>query len=298
MRQMTVFLWIGLAGMVALAGSARAGTVLVGEERELPDGQPREAAIYVAPTGVCMGSLGAGHAAAAKDDYLIFRADKQLVWFVQPGKSQYMQMDKQMMSAVGQQLSAAMGMLQAQLATMPPEQRAQIEGMMKGMGVSTGGGSQAKAQPLVQKVASGERVGPWTCDRYASRAPDGKLLQETWVAPADAATLPAEDAAALHAMGMFFEDLSKGIQDALKGAMPGFSLPASGDLFKGLPVRFISYDTTGKPDSQWELKSVRKESIPGGKFDVPAGFSQQSAAPPTMGTGMPPGLIPGSRPNN
>lgn len=297
MRHSIAPLVLACASTLALIAQAHAGTVLVGEERDLPDGQPREAAIFVAPTGVRMGSMGAGHAAASKDDYLIFRADKQLVWFVQPGKSQYVQMDKQMMSAVGQQLSAAMGMLQAQMATMSPEQRAQIEGMMKGMGASLGGGGQTKAQPLVQKVASGERVGPWTCDRYASHAPDGKLLQETWVAPADAATLPAEDAATLRAMGSFFDDLSKNIQDAMKGTMPGFSLPASGDVFKGLPVRFISYDASGKPDSQWELKSVRKESIPGDKFDVPAGFSQQSTTPSGAGAGIPPGLFPGARPN-
>lgn len=285
--------FLAAASISILATQAPADTVLIGEETPLPGGQPREAKILVAPGGVRMGALGAGHDVASKDDYMIFRADRQLVWFVQPTKRQYMQMDKQMMSAVGQQISSAMGMLQAQMAAMPPEQRAQVEGMLKGLGANLGG-DQAKAQPLVQKVASGEKIGSWTCDRYASRAPDGKLLQETWVAPADSASLPPEDGAALRAMGTFFEDLGKSIQDAMSGMMPGLSLPG-GDVFRGLPVRFVSYDAAGQPDSQWELKSIRKESIPGDAFEVPQGFSQQNLAPPSMGPGIQGGFLPGGR---
>lgn len=293
MKQAKVCLWVGLAGTMALAGPARAGTVLVGEERPLPDGQAKEAIIFVAPTGVRMGTLAMGRTLASKNDYLIFRADKQLVWIVQPEKNQYTQLDKKMMAGVTEKLSAAAGMLQAQMAMMPPEQRAQIEGMMKGLGL--GGGGQAQTQPLVQKVASGEKIGSWTCDRYATRTPDGKLLQESWVAPTDATTLPAEDAAALRAMGTFCEDLSKGVQDAMKGVMPGLSLPVGGDAFKGLPVRFVSYDAAGKPDSQWELKSIRQETVAADTFDVPPGFSQQNLTPPAMGSGIPGGLFPGTR---
>ncbi len=275
-----------------LAAPTRAGTVLVGEETALPDGKPRAAKIFVAPAGVRMGTMGGAGAGGSGDDYLIFRADKQLVWFIEPAKARYTQMDKQMMSAVGQQLSAAMGMLQAQLAAMPPEQRAQVEGMMKGMGASMGLGQKAP-QPVIQKIASGEKVGQWTCDRYASRGPDGKLLQETWVAPAGTSPIPGEDAASLRAMGTFFEEATKGIQDAMQGMMPGLSLPASGEILNGMPVRFVSYDASGKPDSQWELRSVQQEAIPADTFELPPGVSQQSLMPQGAPSGIPGGLLPG-----
>lgn len=283
---------LALASISMLAAPTRAGTVLVGEETDLPDGKPRAAKIFVAPAGVRMGTMGGAGAGGSGDDYLIFRADKQLVWFVEPAKARYTQMDKQMMSAVGQQLSAAMGMLQAQLAAMPPEQRAQVEGMMKGMGASMGFGQKAP-QPVIQKIASGEKVGQWTCDRYASRGPDGKLLQETWVAPAGTSPIPSEDAASLRAMGTFFEEATKGIQDAMQGMMPGLSLPASGEILNGMPVRFVSYDASGKPDSQWELRSVQQEAIPADTFELPAGVSQQSLMPPGAPSGIPGGLLPG-----
>ena len=71
---------------------------------------------------------------------VVFDATKQVMWMINYDKKSYSEMTKADVDRVAGQLSGAMAQMQEQMKNMPPEQRAQIEAMMRGRGIVVIGG--------------------------------------------------------------------------------------------------------------------------------------------------------------
>src|SRR4051812_30505250 len=67
---------------------------------------------------------------------VIFDGTRQLLWLIDEDKKTYNELTKADVDRLGGQVQDAMAMVQAQLANMPPAQRAQLEALMKGRGMA------------------------------------------------------------------------------------------------------------------------------------------------------------------
>ncbi|MEQ1573196.1 MAG: hypothetical protein ABL993_03015 [Vicinamibacterales bacterium] len=95
-------------------------------------------------------------------------------------KKTYVEMTRAQVQQMGQQVSGAMAAMQAQMANMPPEQRAMIEQMMRGRGAGMPGMPGATAPAKIEYRRSGaDKVGQWACNKY-----DGYREQEKVVTSA------------------------------------------------------------------------------------------------------------------
>jgi uncharacterized protein DUF4412 len=243
---------------------ARAGVVIQQEGGEVGGNKPKgKITLY----------LDAGKLRVENQDksVMIFNGEKQVVWMIGPGENTYRELDKAQMEAMGQQMSQAMQQMQAQLATMPPEQRKMVEEMMK---KNMGGGAAERPTTTVKEIGSGEKVGPYTTTHYEMLA-NGERTQEIWAAPADQAHISAADIKTFQDMSKFFEALSR---NAPKGS---WSAPSM-EQIKGFPVKTVQYDR-GRPAYEWSIVSVEQKSVDGNLFTLPPGIKKQDMMPPGMG---------------
>ena len=74
---------------------------------------------------------------------VVFDGAKQVLIMINPARKSYSELTKAEADQMGAQLSGAMAQMQEALKGMPPEQRAQMEAMMKGRGLPAGLGAPA-----------------------------------------------------------------------------------------------------------------------------------------------------------
>ena len=135
---------------------------------------------------------------------MIFRDDT--LWMVNHSKKTCQMIDKQGM----EQLGGVMTEMQAQLAKLPPEQRAMMEKMMKGKmpGGMPGAGEQAPPRRL--EVGATEQVGDYSCTLNTLYSGNEKVWEVCATEELPGAT--AEAMGAFDAMSRFAEQLRESLQ--------------------------------------------------------------------------------------
>jgi hypothetical protein len=190
---------------------------------------------------------------------VVFDGDKQTMYIIDDSKKTYSEITKEDLDRVKAQMQGAM-------AQLTPEQRAQIEGMMRGRaarGMPAMGGAAPK--PTFKKVGT-DKVGKWTCDKYEGYEGD-KKTSEVCTVPPTALGLTASDF-----------DVTKQFAKFFSGIMPQmannvFSLGSLEDRgFVGVPIRSISYGADGGVNDTMELTDISHQNIPDSTFAPPAGF--------------------------
>ena len=91
--------------------------------------QQRESKVYVSGSKVRMDmpmeSKGSG--------YAVVDLDKGLTWFVVPGEKRYIEWSETDAKAIGEKMAQMKKMMNERMASLPPDQRKQVEAMMKNM---------------------------------------------------------------------------------------------------------------------------------------------------------------------
>ena len=213
--------------------------------------------------------LDANHARMEGDNgqFVIFDGTKQVLDLVNTEQKTYRELTKEEVDRLGQQMSGAMAQMQAQMANLPPAQRAQIEAMMKGRGANPA--AAAAPKPEYRKVGT-DKVARWTCDRYDEYRNGQKTAEVCTVSPS-ALGLSDSDFAVTRQMQAFFSTLLKLAPGAQAGRLITLgSLTSEG--FSGIPVR----RTELGPDARtMELSDITRGNVPETAFQVPAGFQKQ-----------------------
>ncbi len=93
----------------------------------------------------------------------VFDGVKRTMWIVNYERKTFSEMTKADVDRLGGQLSDAMAQMQQQMQGLPPEQRAQVEAMMRGRGMAGAPGA-GPAKTEYKKIGAGT-VGKWACDR-------------------------------------------------------------------------------------------------------------------------------------
>jgi hypothetical protein len=200
----------------------------------------------------------------------IFREDKDLFWMINMDDKTYSEMTREDLEKFKKQMDDAFKQMEEQFKNMPPEQRKMMEQMMP---------SQAKMnmsklpKTVYKKKASGEKVNRWSCTHYEGFE-EGKKTTDVWTTEFSQLGISADDLKGLHAMGKFFEVITKEIEELY---MIGSEDYAKEGGFSGMPVKIIDYDN-GKVDHTTEMNVIQSKSFDAAIFELPVGLKKEKGA--------------------
>jgi hypothetical protein len=200
---------------------------------------------------------------------VIFSGPKQTLWIVNDARKSYNEMTKADVDRMGGQLNDAMAKMQEQLKALPPEQRAQIENMLKGRGVPGMGGAQPKIE--YHKTGS-DKVGMWTCDKYEGMRSGQKINELCTVDPKVLGFAMSDFQVARQLMDFF----SKLVPAGADRMFTVGTMEEQG--FSGVPVRRATFNN-GQQQSVSEMTQVTRQAFPASIFEVPAGYQKEALGP-------------------
>ncbi len=190
--------------------------------------------------------------------------------YVDHRKKSYTVMDEAMLDEVSAQISDAMTQMEAELARMPPEQRAMVEQMMKGqMGGMMGQQDTAPPAPSVKAVGSGK----WqsrTCRKYAVFEGPEKT-QELCAAKLDDIDGGDEVMEAFRSMAAYMTKMAETMpMDVDDGINPGELM----DQIDGFPVHTTDYEN-GVAVRESSVDSITEKDLEPGLFTAPDGYRRE-----------------------
>ena len=195
---------------------------------------------------------------------VIFDGAKQVLIMINPARKSYSELTKAEADQMGAQLSGAMAQMQEALKSLPPEQRAQMEAMMKGRGLPAGLGAAARPQ---YKKGGTQKVGKWTCDVYEMSLNNQRTGELCTVSPQALGFTPAD-----------FE-VSRRLAEFMRSILPQgadamFQVGGADTGFSGVPVRSVS--TVFGRETITEMTDVTRQEVADALFTVPAGFTKEA----------------------
>ena len=196
---------------------------------------------------------------------VVFDGAKEVLWIVNADRKTYTEMTKADVDRLGGQMSTLMAQMQEQLKNMPPEQRAQVEAMMKGRGMPGAGGAPAKTEYRKTGTAT---VGKWTCDKYDGHRNNQKTSEVCTVDP-KALGLALADFDVTKHLAAFFAKLAPQNADRV------FAIGSPEDQgFSGVPVRRVTFN--GQQQTVTELTEVSRQTFAASTFAIPAGYQKEA----------------------
>ena len=203
---------------------------------------------------------------------VIFDGTKQVMDIVNVDSKTYREITKADIDRMAGQVSDAMSRMNQAMANMTPEQRAQVEAMMRGRSSAARGAAAVKTE---YRKTGTDRVGKWTCDKYEGYRRGQKVSELCTVSPSTLG-FSESDFAVTEQMRTFFSKVMPARADQF------LSIGSANAGFSGVPVRSITYGPGGV-ESTTELTDVSRQNLPDSTFQVPSGFQKQPFAP--MGRG-------------
>lgn len=259
-----------MAGVVlALVCSGTWAGVVIEMEVKVP-GSPDEAGTDTVYAQGEMARVDPHSGAGSENTSVIFRDDT--LWVVDHDKKVCEKIDKEGMEKLSVELGGAMKQMEAELAKLPPEQRAMMEKMMKGK-MPAGMGQEAPARRI--EAGAAEQVGEYSCTVKTLFAGDEKVW-EVCAAEESAAGAAAEAMGAFRAMSRFTEELREILQQGPFAEMMEMPYQDVNEL-GGFPVRSRTF-TNGQVVSETTLTSVTREDLGVDVFSIPKGYKVKNLA--------------------
>lgn len=189
------------------------------------------------------------------------------------GKREFTRIGRAEMEQMSGALNEAMAQMEAAMANMPPEVRAQMQGMVGGALPGMGG------EAMVRVVDTGERdrVAGHSCTIFRTQV-QGRTVNESCMGDASVLSgLSAADRATLDGVMAMTRDM---VESLASGPLAQF---ADMTPFKqGLvPLRVTDLDGGRRATS--EFAGIDSGSLPADLFQVPAGYREQKIEMPRMG---------------
>jgi hypothetical protein len=251
---------LACCSLLVVAGSAQAGTVLEMINRDLTDNSESIVKTFAQDGRMRVETGG------PQDTLVIFRDDT--IYTIDPKKKTYIAMDRATMQKLASQLNPALKMIQEQMKTMSPEQRAQIERMT---GTKLPGSEKEPAREI-RKTARTGKVAGYSCT-YSEVLEDGVLQHEACVVPPG----DLKGSKELYDVGLKVGTLVKDMMASVDAPWVRQMMDRQMENFSelgGLPVLTRTFDE-GKPLHESTMKSIRSEPIAAAQFDIPADYQKQ-----------------------
>lgn len=257
---------------LAVATVVRADSILEFQTTEFGGGEPIVGTVQISTSGSDT-RLEIISVSSAEAGGMIYHGDKKQMIILDHAQGNYMVIDQQQMDAMASQVGQAMSQMQEALASMPPEQRALAEQMMR---------QRFPAQPPEQSPATindlgshGEVAGI-ECRNYEVIR-NGRKVRELCVSDWDDIHGGQETANAIKGVADFFEGMRQAY--AAAGGMEVFDRQQ--ELFEhmkeldGYPVLYRDFAASGSLERQTLLTGARDQSMAPGFFDPPANYQLQ-----------------------
>ena len=199
---------------------------------------------------------------------VVFDGAKQVLWLINDGRKSYSEMTKADVDRMGGQLNDAMAKMQEQLKNLPPEQRAQIEAMMKGRGMPGMAGGAAAGKTEYRKTGT-DKVGAWACDKYEGTRGGQKVTELCTVDPKVLGFAMSDFQVSKQLMEFFSKIVPQGADRMFAVGTP------EEQGFSGVPVRRIAFNN-GQQQSVSEVTQASRQNFPASTFDLPAGYQKEA----------------------
>lgn len=201
---------------------------------------------------------------------IVFRQDQGKFWIIDPTSKTYTELAKQDLQNMQETMAGAMSMMQEHMKELPPEQRKMVEQMMQGKMQATTPETPKKAPKTVyKKVASGEKVNRWVCDKYVGNARD---KEEVWTTDWNKAGVTTEDLKVMQHIGEFFAGLSR--QQPFM-TPPGIRATEEEQGFPGLPIRTLHYSGP-QVRTRMEITDIQRQDLAASLFELPSGLQKKA----------------------
>lgn len=253
---------IASAVLLCVASVANAGVVMDLVTRDVSGNVTEEAKIFAQSNKVRMEESRDAKAT------MIFLGDSFM--YVDHRDKSYVVMDEAMLEEVSAKMDAAMKEMEAQLASMPAEQRAMVEQMMKGQMQGMMSQDAEKAPPpRVEAIGNGK----WQsrdCKKFAVYENDEKT-QEICAASLDDVDGADEVIEAFRNMAAYITKMTESLpMRPAEQSNPGELM----DQIGGFPIHTVDY-ANGKVVQEVSLDSVEERDLDGGLFEAPEGYRRQ-----------------------
>lgn len=265
MRIRKLSLVLPFASLV-LCATAEAGVYLESVDKELDgSGTPTTSKMWF--DGGRMRTERIDHDSGT--DIVIFK--NQSLYTLDSKSKSYRVIDKATAEKMGAQVAAAKKQMEARMAAMPPEQRKKMEEMMAKLGHGAGAmvpGAKERQRTLKNSGRT-ETVAGIKCTVWEAYE-DGKKEEELCAAPAG--NIPGGDDVI-----KTFREIStmlSSITEKLGTRAPGDAPWRDMETINGVPILTRDFDD-GKATSETRMTVVRKESVAGASFEVPAGYAEK-----------------------
>jgi hypothetical protein len=247
-----------------LSPLAYAGVVMDLVTRNASGQETDRSRIYAQAKVIRMDEVRGDEAAAS----MIFLGNEFL--YVDHRDKSYIVMDEAMLDEVSAQISDAMKQMEAELANMPPEQRAMVEQMMKGrMQGMMGQQGTPSPEPRVEAMGSGEWQS-YSCEKFAVFEGPEKT-QDLCAAELDEIEGAEEIIEAFRNMAAYMTKMTESMpMRSQEGMNPGELM----EQIEGFPVHTIDYEN-GRVSRETSLDSVTEQDLDEGLFAAPEGYRQQ-----------------------
>ena len=191
-------------------------------------------------------------------------------YVIDHAQKNYILMDKAMLDQISTQIGEAMKQMEAQLAAMPPEQRAMVEEMMKAEMPGMGSGRGMGKGPVLDINPLGEgRWESYDCRKY-EMLEDGVKIQEMCVADYADIDSSGELRESFNEMGEFLSQLFDSMPFGGQGVKNPLEMINKMD---GFPVHAVDFEN-GVAITETTLESAKQQAIDASMFELPAGYQQ------------------------
>lgn len=248
-----------------------AGVVLEMITRDTSGTKTETSTIYAESGKARLDNLGGN---SNSETTMIFR-DEQMLMLNHQEKT-YVVIDEAMFNQMNAQMSDVMKQMEAQLANVPPEQRAMMEQMMKGH-MKTLAPAQQQVAPLrIDAVGSGS-WNSYSCTLYAVHNENEKV-QEICAASMDQIEGSDEVVGAFSKMAEFMNKLMASVPGAYAAGMAGNPTEMM-DRIDGFPVHTRHF-VNGQLRQEVSLESATAQELDPVLFSPPGDYKRTELMQP------------------
>lgn len=226
--------------------------------------QTQESTVYVSGTKVRMDTPIEKN----KDSYAIVDTDKNLTWFVVPAEKRYIEWSEADAKAMTEKMAQLEKMMKERMATLPPEQRAQVEAMLKNMHA----GSDPDAPPPkvdIKPTGATQTVNGMQTAAYEVQSGDETLVG--WV---------TQDQPEINKM---LRTVQQRMEKMTPPAMRGRQSARTALADKGFPVRVQTIDP--KYYRVEEVLAIDKKPVAADLFVIPKDYTKTTGRDAMKGIG-------------
>ncbi len=271
-RLRPVLVFTAAACMFGLAAEARAADgVQVAQRITMGTNAPTISTFQIEKTRL----RGEITDAAGAKQLVIFDSSKQVLYLIDTTRKTYTEMTRADVDQMGAQMQAMQAQMAAQMASLPPAQRAQVEAMM-GRGMPGMAAMAPTSKPEYRRGGT-NTVGRWQCNVYEGFE-NGQKTAEVCAVTAAALGFVAADFEVASQLSSFIMRMMPQVANQVAG----FGTVAT-QGFDGFPVKSVT-NTAGRQVTT-EVTEISRQTFADSLFTLPQGLQKQDMMG-GMGRGM------------